>query len=409
MKKCPQCNANISDTAKFCPMCGYNIKKYEEENNKKNKTFCQECGTELEKETLFCTECGSKINNDSLFDNSFNDDFLSNISSSTSQQIEKSENNKLFIPFIKEEHLDGTYTIVGLKDKNALQYIIPEGVVSIASHAFEGCNAISITLPNSIMQIGDYSFKNCYNLETINLPNSLKIIGEGAFENCEILDIAIPKTVSRIGKDAIKNTLPDKKRQKEVNDIRVGSVIKLGNYYIDDSNTREPIEWLVLEKKENKVLLISKYGIEYSAYHETDEEVTWEICDLRSWLNNDFLSNSFSEQEKNMILNTRVHTNDNSKYGTSGGNDTIDKIFLLSIEEVEKYFKNDEDKVCCVTEYCKEFHGCWEDHSTWWWLRSSGNDQGRAAYGFGFISYGGAHVNDDYGCVRPALWINLKS
>ena len=61
MKNCPKCNANISDTAKFCVKCGFNIKKYEEEASK--EYFCAECGTKFSGGT-FCPECGYNVQND---------------------------------------------------------------------------------------------------------------------------------------------------------------------------------------------------------------------------------------------------------------------------------------------------------------------------------------------------------
>ncbi len=50
--KCPMCNAEIPDTAKFCPECGYKID---------SKTNCPKCGTELQENEKFCPECGFRV------------------------------------------------------------------------------------------------------------------------------------------------------------------------------------------------------------------------------------------------------------------------------------------------------------------------------------------------------------
>lgn len=388
MDKCPKCNINIDSNSKFCFNCGCKITKSIVEKKLSNNKFCSECGFKLNSEYTFCPECGKKVFNDCLI-----------------------ENEKVVSPFIYEKHADGTYTITGLKDKRLVEYIIPEDVVSISSHAFEGCSAVSITLPNSLLLIEEYAFKNCTYLETINLSNNLKAIGKGAFENCKMLDISIPKTISKVGENAIKNTLTDKKNHCE---IKAGSILKLGTYFINDSMNKESIEWLVLKKSHNKALLISKYGIEYSEYNKADGDITWETCDLRKWLNNDFLNSSFSETEKNMILNTVVHTNDNSynklyEYRTEGGNDTVDKIFLLSADEVEQKFKNVEKMKCYVTEYAKKYNYCRSNGSEYWWLRSPGYFQNQAVFvtDEGEVDYSGAVYNDIL-CIRPALWINIK-
>lgn len=165
---------------------------------------------------------------------------------------------------------------------------------------------------------------------------------------------------------------------------KVGEIVKFA-----DKN------WRVLDKNGSRLLLISEKNIADKKYNETVNDVTWETCTLRKWLNNDWLSSAFSDGERAMIEETTVKNPDNPKYGTKGGNDTVDKVFLLSINEANKYFSSDSDRSI---------------HS-WWLLRSPGIYQHRAAsvYGGGDVYTDGINVNvDDYG-VRPAFWINLES
>ena len=84
------------------------------------------------------------------------------------------------------------------------------------------------------------------------------------------------------------------------------------NLRLDDTNPtkedteyvdaiKEDIEWLVLETKDGKVLVISKFALDCKQYNMTYTDVTWETCSLRKWLNSSFLDAAFSSEEKAMI------------------------------------------------------------------------------------------------------------
>ena len=160
------------------------------------------------------------------------------------------------------------------------------------------------------------------------------------------------------------------------------------------------IEWIVLDEEGDKTMLLSKDCIEENSYNNEYESVTWETCTLRSYLNAEWYEDTFSDDEKDMILTTNVVNSDNSEFGTSGGNDTEDKIFLLSIDEVKQYFSSDDERIA-------KYNG--ED--VWWWLRSPGDD---VFYAAGVSSGGnvyddGSSVDYDDSGIRPALWVNLNS
>ena len=158
------------------------------------------------------------------------------------------------------------------------------------------------------------------------------------------------------------------------------------------------------------MLLLTKEGIACRPYHEEFEEVTWEKCSLRSWLNGEFL-NGFTDEERAMILKTRVKNLDNPDYDTPGGNDTEDLAFLLSIEEARHFFKNDENRICIPGKEAIEEGVFVAGGACLWWLRSPGGSRGSAAcvYAGGFVSSPGFIVYPfSYG-VRPALWVNLES
>ena len=126
----------------------------------------------------------------------------------------------------------------------------------------------------------------------------------------------------------------------DTSSVKVGDIIKFGSYEQDanTSNGKEAIEWQVLDKKDGKLLVISKYALDYQPFNTTNDTVTWEDCSLRSWLNQRFINAAFTSEEKKKIQTTKVVNEDNPYWGSDGGNDTQDKVFLLSISEAAKYF-----------------------------------------------------------------------
>lgn len=206
----------------------------------------------------------------------------------------------------------------------------------------------------------------------------------------------------------------------------VGNYVTFGTYPQTKSEyDQTPIEWLVLARDGNKALLISRYGLDAQPYNKNYTSVTWETCTLRTWLNSTFYNKAFSSAEQAAILTTNV---DNSKsqcyseWNTSGGNNTQDKVFLLSYAEANQYFgvtynnsSNTKSRVA-PTAYAIA-QGGWTNYSNktadgtaagWWWLRSPGSDQSNAADVYTDGSLSGNYVSNDSGSVRPALWVNIE-
>ena len=197
----------------------------------------------------------------------------------------------------------------------------------------------------------------------------------------------------------------------------IGDIVVFGTYEQDNdtSNGQEDIEWLVLAKEDNKILVISKYALDTQPYNEEYTDVTWETCTLHDWLNEAFINEAFSSTEKALILETTVTADKNPRYSTDPGNDTTDKIFLLSIDEANEYLNSDAERMCAPTAYAKAQGASTSskfkvdgEASCWWWLRSPGDAQLFAAYVYNDGGVGDS-VDNAYGCVRPAFWINLDS
>lgn len=193
--------------------------------------------------------------------------------------------------------------------------------------------------------------------------------------------------------------------------------IKFGRYPQASKNENALIEWLVLKNDGSKALLISKYALDCQKYNTTDTSVTWETCTLRRWLNGSFINSAFSAEEQKQILHTTVTSDRNPSYSTYPGNNTKDKVFLLSIAEAQKYFSSDSTGQCQGTAYCFAQGGDQDsDGRCSWWLRSPdyfSRDCVSIVNNYGVAGCRLYHVTrslpfSDGITVRPALWINLE-
>ena len=211
------------------------------------------------------------------------------------------------------------------------------------------------------------------------------------------------------------------RRNSRINKIKtanVGDIIVFGTYEQDNntSNGKENIEWLVLAKKGNRILVISDKALDCQTYNSSITSVTWETCTLRKWLNNDFINAAFSDDEKAMIPTVTVSADKNPEYSTNPGNATQDQVFLLSITEANKYFSSDSARQCEPTDYAVA-RGAYVVNSgkatCCWWLRSPGGSQDSAAFvnTVGDVYENGVSVNYDNRAfrraVRPAMWITI--
>ena len=228
-------------------------------------------------------------------------------------------------------------------------------------------------------------------------------------------------------------------------DYKVGDIIKFGRYEQDgdETNGKEEIAWQILKVESDRVLVISKYGLDCIPYNTDGTDVTWETCTLRSWLNNDFKNAAFSSAEQENIPIVNIENKNNPIWETAGGNNTNDQIFCLSLEEIEPYFGNyswysswsmggyNQNLICTPTQYLEnrafsgtitedEYNSNLKDkgytsdvigrRGAFWWLRSIGQNNRNAC---GVYMYGSASERNCYGMgstgimVRPALYINI--
>ena len=220
-------------------------------------------------------------------------------------------------------------------------------------------------------------------------------------------------------------------KRKQIAETPVGRSFTFGRYEQDNDqkNGPEPIRWVVLARKGNLVLVISKYVLDCRRYDEERRSVTWETCTLRAWLNGEFLTAAFDADELTLMETARVTADPNPIYDVDPGNDTEDRLFLLSLPEAEAYFLPDGTGVpkgklyaedypallCEPTRYAAA-QGCTpqsENGSARWWLRTPGLGPSSAAWvtRTGGLRDNGSLVNCENSLivpgVRPAMWIDL--
>lgn len=217
--------------------------------------------------------------------------------------------------------------------------------------------------------------------------------------------------------DSADDSTQNVKSLSELGSVSVGDHFTFGNYPQGADGEVQPIEWRVLAVKSGKALVISEGLLDCVQYNKEYTSVTWETCTLRKWMNNNFLSKAFSSSQQAKIAAVTNDNPDNPNYDTNGGNATRDKIFALSMEEAEKYFWNDNDRMAAPTEYAKKQGSYVSDNylfttgekTSWWWLRSPGAGSYFAAFvsSDGLIYRNGFRVYNSNGSVRPAFWLNL--
>ena len=243
----------------------------------------------------------------------------------------------------------------------------------------------------------------------------------------------------------------------------VGDSMTLGRYpQNENSSVPSPLTWLILEINDDSALLLSEYVLEQYTYHDQQEDITWEKSNIRSYLNGfdgshnkngidhtgkGFIDIAFTPAERKQIK-TVTNTNPDAPSdwnSTPGGNDTEDRVFLLSRDEALKYFSNNESRKARPTAYalhpptssgrknlytcqitCSNENSCACKEGTWsnnasnvhvcsnvqcgshWWLRSPGYYPDFAANirVFGGVYYGS--VDDVIIGFRPALYVHLR-
>lgn len=203
-----------------------------------------------------------------------------------------------------------------------------------------------------------------------------------------------------------------------MDDMKIGSPFSFGGF-----------DWRVLDIQADRALILTEYIIEQRPYHDAYVDITWADCALRKYLNGEFY-HRFSAAGQARIIPVTNQNPDNHWYGTSGGEDTQDRVFLLSLEEVAcSYFGDSSAKLHNPGKNQRYWFERKDENNSkrsaglkgaqwasWWWLRSPGRVGVKAVYihGDGNIGIQGnnilkGNIGDGrcIGGVRPALWLKL--
>lgn len=231
---------------------------------------------------------------------------------------------------------------------------------------------------------------------------------------CGLMIFAISRLIKKDDEEiqtTITESFPENTSSSLKKEIAVGQIIEFGEYEQDGNllNGEEPLQWKVLDVEGNNALLITYKLIDYLPYNTDFVDITWENSSLRRWMNGTFLNSSFISQEKDLIIDTTLQNFDSSR-GAYGGNNTVDKIFALSLSEVRRYFSYDRERIGYTTLFAQSQNHAYEDTSDWWWLRSPGETNKHAALVSNEgnpVEIHGDYVDDDDIAVRPAMWISI--
>lgn len=221
-----------------------------------------------------------------------------------------------------------------------------------------------------------------------------------------------------------------------MSNYKIGETVFFGHYPQTKDAKIEPVEWIILDIKDDKALLLSKYALDCRPYEkENIFSFVWESCFLRSWLNQVFYNSAFDQLEKGKII-ARVTSSGNM----TSGEKIRDNVFLLTVEDVIKYFKmkpyrnsycSDLASGCIPTEYAikqgaavfdvteeelLDLKECGCTHISLgdtvglaWWIQTP-KESNNARY----VLFDGFLDNDAYNdyfweaAVRPAIWVSLK-
>lgn len=175
----------------------------------------------------------------------------------------------------------------------------------------------------------------------------------------------------------------------------------------DADDGAEPLEWLILDDDGESLLCIARYAIDNVPYQNASGDTDWADSDLRAWLNGPFIEAAFSESERSRIVPVTLANESNPDHGTAGGADTTDRVFLLDVQQVNRYFPTAESRLALPTEAVRDGGVLTVHDNCLWRLRTPGRSGHHAVVVLttGEYDYCGLNVSYDLAGIRPAMWI----
>ena len=260
---------------------------------------------------------------------------------------------------------------------------------------------VSIGLAAVIAPVTNFAVKAVKELLNNYFGTNIKKVAIILALMCGLAVIAIP---------VIHSVVISKEFSEEwavLQDAQVGDVVKFGHYNTKINNPgKERLTWEVVKRQDDRLCLMCEYGIAGSYYNQHHQEITWEDSDIRKLINSKEFTGSFSGKEAGIILQ-----NDG------------DMLTLLTPEEAEEFFENDEARQIAITDVAAR-NGVnintpskvnnWDMkgyRSSWWWLRGENTTPCITAPIVtvdGTIAMDEKVVNKPGGAIRPVVWILLR-
>ena len=277
-----------------------------------------------------------------------------------------------------------------LKRRSLLTSLLFLAVVGVFLY-FTRTTAFRQCLASVYAHTGDYasawqSYRTLYKqtkdpsaLENYKLYRYKDAVKASKTQNTEVVRSSFRALVKYGYKDSEERLV--KMEKQRISEIPPGETIRFGK-----------INWRVMEHQNGRTLLLKDESFGHTPFNTTNENCTWETSSLRKYLNSDFINENFFELEKEAILTTKIKAEDNPIYGTDGGANTFDQVFIMSASELQKYHDFILTGLSC------------------WWLRTPGAFQNSMSFSYPdktIMNYG-YDVSDTKISVKPAIWVNTK-
>ena len=392
--KCTNCGKDILDSDKFCIYCGHEIIRH----------HCPNCGKKVLADDKFCIYCGTELE----FEESYPVDDLSD-----SDEYFMHDPN----PGFKKEHIVISAIVVMIICacfggyafyKNRIKGQYTDAVASYKSGNYVSAKEIfskikgyqdsddyliscnekiilealrsgNVEEAENVISSLSEDEKNKIELDCQSIASSLDVLSNEKNNSDEANNKAYLEIRNILLCKGIESSFIDSKIAEYSNgpdlsfmkNISTGSIIEFGKYDQDlNPATKEDIEWIVLEKTDDKIVLISKYILCYR-----------NLIDYHNWLNVDFKNDAFDEVQQIAIADIR----------------------LLSVDEIYEY-----GLYGVIAKKTPSVSGLETYEDGWWWLSDDAAGSGT------YIGYGG-HLHHDIdpkyskGGIRPCLEISLTS
>ena len=282
------------------------------------------------------------------------------------------------------------YSMPSSTDQFLSDYI---GIISAAGYlsrqiSLEGYNTLEIYLQNED-QIPAYLLLNYQNYMLLMVPDGIEFY----FNGSDAVPTSTPTPYQQPSPTPYPTIYfsPTPEKMK----VNVGDIVNFG-YYEQDNRRDKPeiIQWVVLAAERDRAMVVSLYALDAIPFNKSGNSSDWNSSSIRNWLNVNFYNTAFGEKDKEKILQI-----------------DSDKVSLLDVKQVEKYFKSESLRECNVTVYGKA-NGAYafdSDNTAWWWLKTAGQNKGCAAVvsSYGSVYEAGSNVIRDDVTVRPVIWLDL--